>query len=236
MLIDLDHFKAVNDSLGHEAGDKVLRHFGRAPLSTLRGRDFAGRYGGEEFVVILPGNSDPEPFLERLRAEWTLTRPYEITFSAGIARAGADVTTALAESDAAMYQAKNAGRDQWAWASAQERTKSAPVPRSVRGVCEAIHFVAFSRLEIPEGHQDQFDQAFRDRLGAVDGWPGFVDLEVWSDTKHPARYSMVSWWASPEDFQNYMRSADHRRSHDRIPGGADRPRPVEFRRYRMVSR
>jgi len=236
LLIDLDHFKNINDSLGHEAGDQVLRTFGRAILSTLRGRDFAGRYGGEEFVVVLPVDSAAEPFLERLRELWIRIRPYEITFSAGIAPVGVDVSTALGDSDNAMYRAKNAGRDQWAWANSGAQPESVAMFRSVRGNREASQFVAYSRLEILEGHQNQLDRAFRERLGAVDNWPGFVAIEVWADTQHPTQYSMVSWWTSAQAFQNYMKSADHRRSHDRIPAGADRPKPIEFQRYRIVSR
>jgi len=235
LMIDLDHFKSINDSLGHLAGDEVLRAFGHAIHLTLRGRDFAGRYGGEEFVVVLPVNSEPEPFLERLRGMWTQVRPHDITFSAGISVVGAVATTALADSDAAMYRAKNAGRNRWEWATTEAHSDTPPVFRSVRGVREAAQFVAYSRLEVPEGHQDQIDRAFKDRLGAVDAWPGFIALEVWADTRHPTQYSMVSWWTSAELFQDYMKSIDHRRSHDRIPKGDQRPKAIEFVRFRMVS-
>jgi len=142
LLIDLDHFKTINDSLGHQAGDQVLRTFGRAILSTLRGRDFAGRYGGEEFVVVLPTDSEAEPLLERLRKLWLRIRPYEITFSAGIALVGTNVAAALGESDAAMYRAKSAGRDQWMWATSPTRPDSLPLLRSVRGNRTAAEFVA----------------------------------------------------------------------------------------------
>ncbi|MBW4030474.1 MAG: diguanylate cyclase [Acidobacteria bacterium] len=236
MMIDLDHFKAVNDSFGHPAGDQVLRTFGRALLATLRGRDFAGRYGGDEFVVVLPVDSNPEPFLERLRELWAQVRPHDISFSAGIALVGYDVTTALADADAAMYHAKNTGPDQWAWATTDPRLVTPSASRSVRANREPSEFVAYSRLEVPEGDQEQFDRAFRDRLGAVDAWPGFVALEVWADTQHPTQYSMVSWWTSAEEFRDYMKSSDHRLSHDRIPTGSHRPKPIEFHRFRIVSR
>ena len=83
-MIDLDHFKAINDSLGHREGDKVLRLFGHTLAATVRAADQVGRYGGEEFVVILPENG-AERFLARLRIEWMRARPYPVTFSAGLA-------------------------------------------------------------------------------------------------------------------------------------------------------
>jgi len=119
ILLDLDHFKKVNDGFGHAAGDEVLRVFGRVLRSTARGRDFVGRFGGEEFAAIVGSPEGAEVFLERLRAEWLVHRPFPVTFSAGIARSvgRADETIALA--DAALYRAKDGGRDQWLWATAQ---------------------------------------------------------------------------------------------------------------------
>lgn len=119
IMIDLDHFKAVNDTLGHQEGDRVLRALGRTLASTLRATDRAGRYGGEEFVVIL-SEDGPESFLTRLRQEWVEARPHPITFSAGIAPARPDSARALAAADKAMYRAKEGGRDQWQWATEQD--------------------------------------------------------------------------------------------------------------------
>ena len=82
VMIDLDHFKAINDSHGHREGDKVLRLFGHTLAATVRAAEQVGRYGGEEFVVILP-ESGAERFLARLRIEWMRARPYPVTFSAG---------------------------------------------------------------------------------------------------------------------------------------------------------
>ncbi|MEP7035838.1 MAG: GGDEF domain-containing protein [Dermatophilaceae bacterium] len=119
VMIDLDHFKAVNDKLGHSEGDRVLRALGRTLSSTLRVTDQAGRYGGEEFVVIIP-DVGAEAFLTRLQLAWVAARPYPITFSAGIAPAAVDPARALDAADKAMYRAKEGGRDQWQWATPQD--------------------------------------------------------------------------------------------------------------------
>ena len=116
IMIDLDHFKDVNDTLGHAEGDRVLRILGLTLASTLRATDHAGRYGGEEFVVIIADLS-AEAFLTRLQLDWVAARPYPITFSAGLALAAPDPTQALEAADRAMYRAKQAGRDQWQWAN-----------------------------------------------------------------------------------------------------------------------
>ena len=112
VMIDLDHFKAINDSLGHNEGDKVLRLFGHTLAATVRATDQVGRYGGEEFVVILPENG-AERFLARLRIEWMRARPYPVTFSAGLASAGPEPRKALPAADRALYRAKQSGRNRW---------------------------------------------------------------------------------------------------------------------------
>jgi diguanylate cyclase (GGDEF)-like protein len=112
LMIDLDHFKAINDSHGHREGDKVLRLFGRTLAATARAAEQVGRYGGEEFVVILTGNG-AERFLARLRIEWMRARPYPVTFSAGVASAAPEPRKALHAADRALYRAKQAGRNRW---------------------------------------------------------------------------------------------------------------------------
>ena len=86
VMCDLDHFKELNDTLGHAAGDVVLRDFGTVMLSCLRGDDYAARYGGEEFVLILAETDADQTVdvLVRLRRRWAGVHP-EITFSAGYA-------------------------------------------------------------------------------------------------------------------------------------------------------
>jgi diguanylate cyclase (GGDEF)-like protein len=119
-LVDLDHFKVVNDTWGHAAGDDVLATFARHLCQTLRGTDVVGRYGGEEFVVLLPSTSHENACatLARLRSSWAAVRPHGVTFSGGIAPVQGSPDgvvpagiAALGLADAYMYEAKRAGRD-----------------------------------------------------------------------------------------------------------------------------
>jgi diguanylate cyclase (GGDEF)-like protein len=114
ILVDLDHFKHLNDSLGHAAGDAVLGEFGLVIRATLRQNDYAARYGGEEFALVLPdtNEADAAVTLNRLRQSWAILRP-EITFSAGVCRWRPDrtATETLRAADEALYLAKEAGRN-----------------------------------------------------------------------------------------------------------------------------
>jgi len=128
IMLDLDHFKQVNDTFGHAAGDAVLRVFGHVLGATVRGRDTVGRFGGEEFVVVLPSMQGADAFLDRLRAEWLTKRPFPVTFSAGIAASTGDPDETVHLADEALYQAKKAGRDQWIWALARRPAGYLPTP------------------------------------------------------------------------------------------------------------
>jgi len=119
IVLDLDHFKVINDTLGHDEGDRVLRALGRALGESVRASDRVGRYGGEEFVVILSGGQ-ADPFLRRFQHEWLARRPQPVTFSAGVAPAMPDPQRALKAADRAMYRAKLYGRDQWQWATHED--------------------------------------------------------------------------------------------------------------------
>jgi diguanylate cyclase (GGDEF)-like protein len=238
VMIDLDHFKPLNDVHGHAAGDHVLRTFGQAINATLRARDLAGRYGGEEFAVVLKGEGGPpdaEAYLRRLKTAWQRMRPHPVTFSAGLATAREDRSLTLQAADEAMYEAKRAGRDRWAWADERsaEPAEGPPVPPSGP---VGSGFVAHSLLTVPEGGREALVASFEERLGRVEGWPGFRGLEVWADQADPTSFVMVSWWDTEAAFRAYMASEDHRVSHARIPGGEQRPRPVTFRRYQVVAR
>ena len=113
LLFDLDHFKDVNDTLGHAGGDRVLQDFARFLRRNTRHHDGVARLGGEEFLVIWraqgPDDDAPEP---RLVDAWRATRPLA-TFSAGLAVHRPERTPAqtLAAADAALYAAKRQGRD-----------------------------------------------------------------------------------------------------------------------------
>jgi heme-degrading monooxygenase HmoA len=78
-------------------------------------------------------------------------------------------------------------------------------------------YVSMSRLRVEPDLVDELIAAFRDRLGAVDGFAGFEGLEVWSSDREPGEVLMVSRWRDRGCFTAYMRSADHRTSHARIP-------------------
>lgn len=121
VLIDLDHFKQVNDQHGHHVGDEVLVQFAQASQHVLRDTDLIARWGGEEFLVILPDTREPSEVLQaldRLQAQLRTTSvshtapSLRISFSAGYAlwAPGEDVATLLQRADQALYSAKNAGR------------------------------------------------------------------------------------------------------------------------------
>lgn len=137
VMIDLDHFKRINDDFGHAAGDDVLRAFGRVLGASLRGRDFVGRYGGEEFVVILEAPGGADACLERLRTAWVAQRPFPVSFSAGIASFVGDADQTMSMADEALYRAKAAGRDQWLWATPRPPSEHQRPFDSVNGYLDA---------------------------------------------------------------------------------------------------
>lgn len=122
LFIDLDQFKFLNDSLGHEAGDRLLRSVAERLRSALRASDIVGRFGGDEFVAVLADvGSEQECILLTNRIAKKLAEPFSIgdgqtytcTASIGIARytPGANAESLLRDADAAMYRAKALGRD-----------------------------------------------------------------------------------------------------------------------------
>src|ERR1700682_3516869 len=120
-LIDLDLFKRINDAYGHPTGDEVLRTFAITVFANIRAIDRFGRYGGEEFLLVLPDTGDDAAFrmLDRLRAivaelDWSAFSPgMRVTLSAGVAALKPDETpdTFLARADSALYAAKAGGRN-----------------------------------------------------------------------------------------------------------------------------
>ncbi len=121
-LIDLDHFKCVNDELGHPAGDVVLHEVAQRLTTAVRVYDIVGRYGGEEFLVAAAelGSEHPQQFADRLRLAISSTpirtpgHDVTITVSIGVATANSlvcSVEKLMQYADAALYQAKRSGRD-----------------------------------------------------------------------------------------------------------------------------
>ncbi|MER8654334.1 PleD family two-component system response regulator [Mesorhizobium sp. M0847] len=124
MITDLDRFKTVNDSHGHDGGDDVLREFARRLRKNVRGIDLACRFGGEEFVVVMPDTDGAvaEKVAERIRAEIAQLpfaigpegKAIEVTVSVGVSSVlkGADTVAALMKrADVALYEAKSGGRN-----------------------------------------------------------------------------------------------------------------------------
>ena len=154
VLIDVDRFKLVNDLHGHLAGDRALRAIAHTFRIFLRDYDLAGRFGGEEFALLLPQTSaaDARRIAERVRGHIAAmpisvndtpgAEPLQITVSIGVAALGLtwdsatgnQLTDLLAGADRALYQAKNAGRNQ-VWMVTDTATVSAVTDRNVRS-CE----------------------------------------------------------------------------------------------------
>ena len=121
LMIDVDHFKTINDSCGHETGDKVLRQVAALLKSGCRQGDLVSRWGGEEFTILLQNRDGPQgaEVAERLRhlvESWTWERiapGQTITISAGVTQyqAGDDLTALVKRADEKLYQAKHAGRN-----------------------------------------------------------------------------------------------------------------------------
>jgi diguanylate cyclase (GGDEF)-like protein len=122
-LVDLDHFKRINDQFGHQVGDRVLQDFAQAVRGSLRETDELARWGGEEFLILLPQTTpdDAQAVIGRLREAFTRAAPLAaerpqagaVTFSAGLVehRMGDTVERSIERADQALYRAKNQGRD-----------------------------------------------------------------------------------------------------------------------------
>jgi len=120
-MMDIDHFKKLNDSLGHATGDIALKHLANIVKTVLRSTDVIARYGGEEFLIILPGTGKEEGAVIITRTQRELTKNYFlhnnervlITFSAGVAekKEGEAMQSVLERADGALYMAKSSGRN-----------------------------------------------------------------------------------------------------------------------------
>jgi len=120
-LLDVDNFKLLNDTYGHATGDDALRHLAQVIRETLRPQDSCGRYGGEEFLILLPDTTVDESVVALTRLQRELTKRFFlhenkkllITFSAGVTElvVGEDADIATDRADKAMYRAKRAGKN-----------------------------------------------------------------------------------------------------------------------------
>jgi len=124
LMIDIDHFKQVNDTYGHVFGDKVIRAVAQILKNNVRGRNLSARYGGEEFVVLLPDTpiEDARQIAEMIRSDVERVRirrssdnwaPANFSLSLGVAsfRLGESAVDFVARADLALYASKNEGRN-----------------------------------------------------------------------------------------------------------------------------
>jgi len=125
-VLDLDHFKRINDSFGHDAGDEVLRGFAQIARKMVREDDVVARIGGEEFAIFFPNTSIEQAMTicDRLRRETARTgfaagsRSVPLTVSGGVGQIGSEgIEYTLKIVDRALYEAKRNGRDQFAIAA-----------------------------------------------------------------------------------------------------------------------
>lgn len=141
VLADIDHFKKINDTFGHDAGDETLRQVGALFNGDLRGNDIACRWGGEEFLLLLPGTTTQEAVrvAERLRSafeHYKVTPPVDgiqITMTFGVASlpGGSDLNDAILRADRALYEGKASGRNRVCLAQSPMVEKAQPVGQSV---------------------------------------------------------------------------------------------------------
>ncbi len=191
LVLDLDRFKELNDTLGHAVGDRLLVHAVRAMEERLRSSDFLGRLAGDEFAVLLPRADEAEAeyvaraLAERLREESVPTAQGIRQMSASIGvvplsgAAGASVDRALQSADDAMYAAKAAGRDRWELAhstapGSRDRTVQISVELAKRSRQMALANALGARLdgmsdlrEIAEATVDELHRAFGYHMCAV---------------------------------------------------------------------
>ncbi len=137
LMFDLDHFKSINDKFGHDIGDKALHLFAATASVSMRGSDILGRFGGEEFVALLPGNlTDAKVVAERVRSAFEaagitvagLDIRATVSIGAASGQPETDIIALLAAADAALYRAKANGRNR---VEAEEcKSGLLPVPRT----------------------------------------------------------------------------------------------------------
>jgi diguanylate cyclase len=156
LLIDVDHFKWINDTHGHAAGDRVVAGVGKFFRDRLRDTDYVARYGGDEFVILI-ANVDLETAVrvaEKIRLEGERTNfqcgSYEariaVTFSLGLATSRVDdsATDLIERADTALYKAKQGGRNQLNWYIEQEKVTTVNAIGDVDGLSPGMNIPAAS--------------------------------------------------------------------------------------------
>lgn len=134
LFVDIDRFKSVNDTYGHDVGDKLLTEVGKAILANVRGNDLVGRVGGDEFMVALIGVRDEgsaaqvaRALVRELSAPFTVDeRELQVSASIGVSlypRDGHDTESLLHSADAAMYQVKQGGKNAFHFSTVEVRTR-----------------------------------------------------------------------------------------------------------------
>lgn len=116
MMLDIDNFKKINDIYGHQFGDEVLSQLSSVLLSSIREQDIVGRYGGEEFVIILPETNAENSMATAIRIQENMTKmifkhDINVTVSGGIAELSNDIELLIYEADLLMYSAKHSGKN-----------------------------------------------------------------------------------------------------------------------------
>jgi diguanylate cyclase (GGDEF)-like protein/PAS domain S-box-containing protein len=183
LFVDIDHFKRVNDSLGHLAGDALLRVVAQRLTAALRGTDLVARFAGDEFVVLLTGDVEPAAVEEVARKLLTVVgAPVEIegpsitvTPSIGIARYpqdSADAAELIKHADTAMYHAKGRGRARYVFFE----------PAMARAAYDALVLESELAAAVREG---QFELHFQPQVQLSDG--ALVGVEALLRWRHPTR-------------------------------------------------
>ena len=185
LFVDLDGLKALNDTLGHDRADEMIREIGRRLPSALRADDFVGRFGGDEFIAVAEGVADlgeaaalAARLLDVTSAPLSGVDGRVVTASVGIAVVDGDIDApeAIRRADTAMYRAKNAGRDRYAFFAHREEAQ----PERRRVALARDLRQAELRHEVTLVFQPVFDLATRDivAIEALSRWTSPVHGEV----------------------------------------------------------
>ncbi|WP_146237216.1 putative bifunctional diguanylate cyclase/phosphodiesterase [Deinococcus yavapaiensis] len=206
LFIDLDRMKHVNDNLGHTAGDHVLRTIGARLASLLQDADFAARFGGDEFVVVLPGSDEAAATVFARRLLDAIAQPIvvhgkalHVTASVGVAMCpddARDVDAALQRADVAMYQAKGYGKNTFRFVDAQTHETHVQLlqleehlRRALRHDALELHYQPLVRLS-DDGHAG-FEALLRWNSALLDSVPPHTIIKV--AEQHGMMHELGAW-------------------------------------------